>query len=204
MPEVDPRRHAPATRRNREPILAVLQRLLPPAGLLLEVASGTGEHAAFMAPRLPEALVWQPSEADAAALAGIDAHAAESGAGNVLPAIVLDATSASWPVARADAVFAANLLHIAPWRVTEGLFAGAARVLGPAGLLLLYGPFKRHGEHTAPSNAAFDTSLGVQNPAWRIRCLDGELCPLAEAVGLALDEVVALPANNLMAVWRRR
>lgn len=203
MNGLDPRRHAPVTLRNRGPILAVLQRVLPAAGLVLEVASGTGEHAAYFAPRLPAALVWQPSDVEPAALAGIDAHARGSGAVNLRRAIVLDAASADWPVAVADAVFAANIVHITPWPVTQGLFAGAGRLLSVGGRFVLYGPFKRHGQHTARSNAAFATSLAVQNPAWRIRCLDGDLVPLAEAVGLVLEEVVEMPANNLIAIWRR-
>lgn len=203
MNDVDPRRHAPATLRNREPILEVLRRVLPRSGLVLEVASGTGEHAAFMAGHLPGDLLWQPSEAVPEALAGIDAHAAASGALSIRPAVLLDAAEPVWPIVRADALFAANVVHIAPWRVTLGLFAGAGRVLGPGAPFLLYGPFKRHGEHTAPSNAAFDTSLAVQNREWRIRCVDRDLQPLAEEHGLVLEEVVEMPANNLMVIWRR-
>ena len=200
----DPRRHAPATARNRDAILQVLRRVLPPAGLLLEIASGTGEHAAFIAPALPDGLRWQPSDADPAALASIYAHAGTTGRGRIAPAISLDAAAALWPVAHADAVFAANLVHIAPFRVAEGLFAGAGRILGHGGPLVLYGPCKRHGEHTAPSNAAFDRQLRLQNPAWGVRCLDTELAPLAAAAGLVLEAVVTMPANNLTVIWRRR
>ena len=200
----DPRRHAPATLRNRAPILAVLRRVLPLSGLLLEIASGTGEHAAWMAPQLEASLIWQPSEADAAALAGIDAQVRTAGATTVRPAIHLDAAAADWPLEAADAIFCCNLVHIAPWAVTEGLLAGAARLLPPKGPLVLYGPFRRHGRHTAPSNAAFDASLQTQNPAWRIRCVESELIPAAAAHGVDLDEVVELPANNLALVWRRR
>ncbi len=199
----DPRRHAPATLRNRAPILAVLQRVLPAEGLLLEVASGSGEHAAWMAPQLPPRLAWQPSEADALALRGIDAHARDAGALTVRPAIRLDAASASWPLAAADAVFCCNLVHIARWAATEGLLAGAGRLLPQGGPLVLYGPFRRHGRHTAASNAAFEASLNAQDPAWRIRCVDNELVPAAARHGLALNEVVELPANNLVLVWRR-
>jgi hypothetical protein len=199
----DPRRHAPATLRNRAPILAVLQRVLPASGLLLEVASGSGEHAAWMAPQLPPGLAWQPSEADALALPGIDAHARDAGATTVRPAIRLDAAAADWPIAAADAVFCCNLAHIAPWAATEGLLAGAARLLPPGGPLVLYGPFRRHGRHTAASNAAFEASLQARDPAWRIRCVDNELVPAAARHGLVLDEVVELPANNLVLVWRR-
>jgi SAM-dependent methyltransferase len=203
MPAADPRRHAPATLRNREPILAVLKDVLPSWGLLLEIASGSGEHAAFMATHLPATLVWQPTDAEATALAGIDAHAAASAASNLRPALHLDVTNATWPVDRADAVFAANLVHIAPWPVAEGLFAGAARLLRSGGLLVLYGPFKRHRQHTAASNEAFDRTLRTQNPGWGVRCLETELDPLAQTHGLARVRVVQMPANNLAVVWCR-
>jgi len=205
--------HAPATLRNREPILAALRRLLPESGLLLEVASGTGEHAAFMAPRLSPGLSWQPSDGDPAALAGIDAHtaslrAAPPGAApptgaRVLPALWLDAARADWPLDRADAVFCCNMLHIAPWAAAEGLLAGAARLLPPGAPLLLYGPFRRQGRHTAPSNEAFDQMLRDQDPRWGVRCLDGELAPLAQAAGFGAPEALALPANNLLVILRR-
>ncbi len=200
----DPRRYAPATTRNREAILDVLRRVLPPEGLLLEIASGTGEHAAFMAPALPEGLRWQPSDAEPLALAGIDAHARAAGSGRIEPALLLDAASPTWPVPRADAVFAANLVHIAPFRVAEGLLDGAGRVLVPGGPLVLYGPFKRQGAHTAASNDAFDWQLRLQNPAWGVRCLDTEMAPVAAAAGLVLDAVIPMPANNLTVIWRRQ
>ena len=203
MEQTTPRRHAPATLRNREPILAVLQRVLPATGLVLEVASGSGEHAAFIAPRLAAGLDWQPTEAAAAALAGIDTHAADAACPRIRPAIVLDAGAAEWPVSRADAVFCCNMIHIAPWAAAEGLFARAACILPPGAPLILYGPFKRHGSHTAPSNAAFDAGLRADEPAWGVRCLDSEVVPLAEGLGFTLDEVVAMPANNLIAVFRR-
>lgn len=200
----DPRRHAPATLRNRAPILTVLRRVLPTSGVLLEIASGTGEHAAWMAPQLAPGLAWQPSDAEAAALPGIDAHGRAAGAATVRPAILLDAAAAEWPLEAADAIFCCNLVHIAPWAATLGLLAGAARLPPPEAPLVLYGPFRRHGLHTAPSNAAFDASLQAQNPAWRVRCIDSELVPRAAAHGLALDEVVELPANNFALVWRRQ
>lgn len=199
----DPRRGAPATKRNRSAILAVLREALPPAGLVLEIASGTGEHAAFMIPHLPEGIVWQPSDLDASALPGIDAHAALAGTGRIAGAIWLDAAAPMWPVTRAAAVFAANLVHIAPFNVAEGLFAGAGRILSRGGPLVLYGPFKRHGEHTAPSNAAFDAQLRAQHHEWGVRCLDTELQPLAAEAGLVLDVISPMPANNLTIIWRR-
>lgn len=197
----DPRRHAPATRRNRAAILAVLQHVLPRDGLLLEIASGTGEHAAFMAQRLPGTLRWQPTDAEAEALAGIDAHAA--GADRILPALPLDVTSPSWPLDRVQAMFCANMIHIAPWAAVEGLFAGAGRLLPAGAPLVLYGPFKRNGIHTAPSNEAFDAGLRQNDPRWGVRCLDTEVMPLAQRHGLALDDIAAMPANNLCVVFRK-
>ncbi|HEX6958692.1 MAG TPA: DUF938 domain-containing protein [Ferrovibrio sp.] len=201
-------RHAPATLRNREPILLALQRILPPATdaaprLLLEIASGTGEHAAFMAPRLP-GWIWQPSDYDADALADIDGHARESGCDRIRPAIRLDVQAPAWPLEAADAILCCNMIHIAPWSAAEGLMAGAARLLGPGAPLVLYGPFKRHGAHTAPSNAKFDAEfLRARNPDWGVRCLDTEVQPLAERCGLALAEVMEMPANNMVVVGRR-
>ena len=198
-----PLRHAPATLRNREPILEVLTRTLPKAGMVLEVASGTGEHAAFIASRLAEGLVWQPSEASVDALADIDAHTSGVRA-CVRPAIVLNAADTTWPILSADAVFCCNMIHIAPWRAAEGLFAGSSRVLADAAPLILYGPFKRHGVHTAPSNQSFDDGLCARDPGWGVRCLDTDVIPLAERSGFAVDEIVAMPANNLTVVFRRR
>ena len=201
---LDPRRHAPATRRNREAILAVLQQTLPAEGLVLEIASGTGEHAAFLAPALSDGLRWQPSDVEPVAMASIDAHAATAGSDRIAPAVLLDASSPDWPLPRADAVFAANLVHIAPFEVAEGLFAGAGRILVRGGPLVLYGPFNRNRAPTAASNAAFDRQLRAQNPAWGVRCLDTELGPLAAGADLVLDAVIPMPANNLTVVWRRR
>ena len=203
MPDIDPRRHAPATLRNRDAILAVLQAELPSAGLLLEIASGSGEHAAFMAAKLPAALCWQPSDADPSQLAGIDAHARAAAAANIEPAVHLDATAPVWPIANADAIFAANVIHIAPWAVAEGLFAGAGRLLGKGAPVILYGPFKRDGRHTASSNAAFDEGLRTRDASWGVRCLESELVPLAERAGFGLATIHEMPANNLSVVWRK-
>ena len=196
-------RHAPATLRNREPILDVLMRVLPKTGTLLEVASGTGEHAAFIAPRLSAGLAWQPSEASVEALADIDVHTNGVRSSCVRPAIVLNAADTTWPVLSADAVFCCNMIHIAPWRAAEGLFAGSSRVLADAAPLILYGPFKRHGMHTAPSNQSFDDGLRARDPAWGVRCLDTDVMPLAEQSGFTVDEIVAMPANNLTVIFRR-
>jgi hypothetical protein len=189
--------------RNREPILEVLTRVLPNAGMLLEVASGTGEHAAFIARRLPGGLCWQPSEANVGALADIDAHTHGEENSRIRPAILLNASDTEWPIRSADAVFCCNMIHIAPWNAAEGLFAGSSRILACAAPLILYGPFKRHGLHTAPSNQSFDDELRARNPHWGVRCLETEVVPLAEKSGFGLDEVVAMPANNLTVMFRK-
>jgi hypothetical protein len=195
-------KHSPATARNRESILAALRGLAPEAGLLLEIASGTGEHAAYLAPRLGAGLIWQPSDGDQSALSGINAHARASCCPRIRPALHLDVCQPAWPIARADAIFCANMLHIAPWEAAIGLFNGSARLLAGNGPLIVYGPFKREGAHTAPSNAQFDADLRARDPRWGLRCLDREVAPLALTHGLALDGVVAMPANNLLLVFR--
>jgi SAM-dependent methyltransferase len=196
----DDRQYAPATERNRAPILEVLRRALPSQGSVLEIASGTGEHAAFFAPHFPR-LVWQPSDADPAARASIAAWTA--GMDNVRVPLALDAASSAWPLAAADAVLCINMIHIAPWPATEGLVAGAARLLPVGGLLFLYGPYQRDGRHTAPSNAAFDASLRARDPAWGVRDL-GDVSALATQAGFRLAEVVEMPANNLSVLFRRQ
>jgi SAM-dependent methyltransferase len=202
--EIANRPHAPATLRNREPILKALRGILPSSGLLLEIASGTGEHAAYIAPRLAEGWIWQPSEPSPDALPVIDAYAAESdNPGRICPAIFLDMQADPWPLDHADAVFCANMIHIAPWRAAEGLFRGASGILATPAPLILYGPFKRDGAHTAPSNAAFDDSLKARNPEWGVRCLDREVTPLAQRHGFARTEIVPMPANNLVVVFRK-
>ncbi len=198
----DARRTAPATARNREPILGVLRRVLPPSGLVLEIASGTGEHAAHFAAALAH-LEWQPSDCDPEARASIDAHAAAAGLANLRPAIALDAAAATWPIARADAILCINMLHIAPWEATLGLMAGTARILPPDGVLYLYGPYRVGGGDTAPSNAAFDRSLRARDPRWGVRDLEA-VTALAQEHGLALVERVPMPAHNLSLVLRRR
>ena len=198
----DPRRYAPATARNRGPILDVLRGALPAQGLVLEVASGTGEHIVHLAAALAPGLVWQPTDLDAEARASIDAWVAAAGLANVRPAIRLDAASCGWPVTRADAVLAINMIHIAPWAAAVGLVRGAARILAPGGLLYLYGPFRRQGRHTAPSNAAFDESLRRQDAAWGVRDLE-PVAALASGAGFGEPEVVEMPANNLSLLFRR-
>src|SRR5882757_9391450 len=184
---------APAVARNRDPILAVLRDVLPAAGTVLEIASGTGEHAVHFAAALPH-LTWQPTDPDSQSRGSIAAHAAQAGLANLKPPLELDASAPVWPVTRADAVVSINMIHIAPWRAAQGLMAGAARLLPAGAPLYLYGPYRRHGLHTAPSNAAFDKNLRARDPAWGVRDLD-EVVALAAALGFALQHTVAMPAN---------
>ena len=193
---------APAVARNRDPILAVLRRVLPPQGTVLEIASGTGEHAVHFAGALP-GMTWQPTDPDAAALRSIAAWRETARLPNLLAPLALDVTSAVWPVQRADAMACINMIHISPWRAAEALMAGAAKVLAPGGVLFLYGPYQEGGAHTAPSNEAFDVSLRARNPEWGVRDLD-DVKALAEREGLDFVERVAMPANNLSVVFRRR
>lgn len=195
----DPRLQSPAAARNRDAILAVLRRALPPQGLLLEIASGTGEHAAHFAAALP-ALTFQPTDPEPERRASIDAWCA--GLANVRPALALDATAPDWPLARADAIFCANMIHIAPWAACEGLFAGAGRVLPPGAPLVLYGPYRVGGRDTSPGNTAFDADLRARNPAWGIRDLEA-VTALAARSGFGPPETEAMPANNLTVIFRR-
>lgn len=196
----DARRHSPAAERNGPPILAALQRLLPPSGLLLEIASGTGQHAAFFSAGLP-GWQWQPSDYDADALPSIAAWC--DGLERVRAPITLDVLDSPWPVPQVDAVYCANMIHIAPWACTAALMQGAARHLAPQGLLLTYGPYLLDDEPTAPSNLAFDADLRARNPAWGIRRL-ADVAAVATAAGLALRERLDMPANNKLLVWQRR
>jgi SAM-dependent methyltransferase len=197
----DPRQYRPHVARNRDAILDVLRRVLPPKGLVLEVASGSGEHAAYFAAALP-ALDWQPTDPDQEALASIAAHRANAGLPNLLVSLHLDVTAQEWPVGRAGAVICCNMIHIAPWAACEGLIAGAARVLTAGGLLYLYGPYKISGQHTAPTNQAFDEQLRAQNADWGIRDLE-DVTALAIQHGFALAETVPMPANNFSVIFRR-
>src|ERR1700704_2472856 len=197
----DARMFMPHVARNRVPLLAVLRRVLPSQGLVLEVASGSGEHAAYFAQALP-ALLWQPTDHGEQALASIGAHRAAAKTPNLLAPLDLDVTSAHWPVERADAVICNNMIHIAPWAAAEGLMAGAGRVLPAGGLPFLYGPFRVEGRHTADSNREFDEWLRAENPSWGVRDLD-EVAALAARQDLSLTETVAMPANNLSVVFRR-
>jgi hypothetical protein len=200
--EHDERRSAPATLRNRGPILDVLGPLLPERGLVLEIASGTGEHVVHFARHLP-ALRWQPSDPSPDARASIAAWAAAEGAGNVLPPLALDAASQPWPIAHADAVMCINMIHISPWAATEGLMRGAARVLSAGQPLYLYGPYRRPGRVLEPGNAAFDADLRRRDSRWGLRDLDA-VAACGEAQGLTLERIVEMPANNLSVILRKR
>jgi SAM-dependent methyltransferase len=197
-----PAQTSPAVSRNRDPILAVLRRVLPAHGTVLEIASGTGEHAVYFAAALPH-LTWQPTDPDADARASIAAYREAAQLPNLKPVLALDACAPAWPVTHADAIVSINMIHIAPWSAAEGLMAGAGRLLAPGGVLYLYGPFKENGVHTAPSNAAFDASLRTRDPEWGVRDV-GEVAALAQRNGLKLIDRVAMPANNLSLVFERQ
>lgn len=196
------KRHAPAAARNSEPIAQVLERELPESGIVLEIASGSGEHAVFMAQRFP-ALRWQPSDQDPEALLSIDGWASEAGLANLLSAVTLDASSADWPVDHADAILCVNMVHISPWEAAQGLFRGAARLLGKGAPLILYGPYFEDDTETAPSNIAFDESLRSRNPAWGLRRLS-QMDLLASQTGFERTARYEMPANNLTLVYRRK
>jgi SAM-dependent methyltransferase len=208
--EPDGRLDAPAFHRNHRPIWAVLQPFLTgKSGDVIEAGSGTGQHVVDFARRTPE-IIWWPSDLNAQHLKSIDAWRAHAGLSNIRPPLRIDLTDPSWCPEMHDgrgpgellAVFCANVIHIAPWRVAEGLFAGAARYLRADGRLFLYGPFKRHGKHTAISNAVFDTSLRGRDAEWGVRDIEA-LEKLAGSVGLVLHEIAEMPANNLILVFSR-
>ena len=197
----DHRRSAPHVARNAGPIAAVLADILPPRGLVLEVASGTGEHILHFAHAFPK-LLWQPSDPEPAALRSIEAWRAESGLFNLLPAVSLDARAADWPVPQADAILCINMVHISPWSATVGLLRGAGKLLSTGAPLYLYGPYRRAGVETAPSNEAFDQSLKARDPQWGLRDLE-DVTAEGTQHGLKLDRVVEMPANNLSVVLRK-
>ena len=192
---------SPAAARNAAPVAELLRRVLPPSGLVLEIASWSGEHAVHFARALP-ALVWQPSDPDEAARRSIVVHAHASGLANIRAPLAIDAIRQPWPVARVDAVVAINMIHIAPWNATIGLMAGAEATLAEGGVLYLYGPFREAGAHTAPSNAAFNDSLRARNATWGVRDIEAVVAA-AKAHDLHLVERVAMLANNLSLIFRR-
>ncbi|MDB5368437.1 MAG: SAM-dependent methyltransferase [Rhodospirillales bacterium] len=192
---------SPAALRNRDPILAVLRRVLPASGTVLEIASGSGEHAIHFAAALPS-ITWQPSDVADDARRSVAAHARTARLPNLLAPIELDVTEPVWRLDRADAIVSINMIHIAPWQAAEGLIAGAERILPCGAPLVLYGPFRETGRITAPSNEAFDASLKSRNAAWGLRQLD-EVIQLAASHGLRFVERVEMPANNLCVLFRR-
>ncbi len=203
-PRTEKRRFAPAAQRNTEPILGVLRDVLPAAGRALEVGSGSGQHAVAFAEAFP-GLDWQPSDPEAQARASIAARVADAGLDNLADPLDLDVTAPDWPATLdgpLDAMVCINVLHITPWAVAEGLMRGAGRLLDPGGIVYLYGPYKRDGHHTAPSNAAFDASLRRRDPAWGVRDI-ADVTRCADDCGLALERVVDMPRDNFSLVFRR-
>lgn len=193
------RAFSPSTARNREPVLAVLQHVLPASGSVLEIASGTGEHAVFVARALP-GLTWQPSDPDEQSRASIAAWIAEEQLPNVLPPRDIDVLASDWGVTGPfDAIVAINMIHISPWEAALALFAGAARLVREGGVVFLYGPYKRDGHHTAPSNESFEEWLKARDPAFGVRDMD-DVVRVAETNGFVLKEIVAMPANNFSLV----
>jgi SAM-dependent methyltransferase len=195
------KRFAPATARNRDAIAAVLAAVLPPSGRILEIASGTGEHLVHFAAAFP-ALEWQPSDYDAAGVASVAAWSFDAGLPNILPPLMIDAATSNWPVGPVDAVLCINMVHIAPWAATKGLFEGADRLLSGGGILYLYGPYREASVATVESNEAFDVSLKVRNPDWGLRAVE-DVVTLAKQNGLTLEKRIPMPANNLSLVFRK-
>lgn len=196
------KRSAPAALRNRAPILEVLRELLGPSSRVLEVGSGTGEHADFFTESMP-GWIWQPADVDAANVESVEAYRFEARRQNFLAPVLFDARSPAWPVDRADAVVSANVIHISPWSVALGLFDGAARVLEAGGLLVLYGPFRFSGSFTAESNAAFDARLRAEDPEWGVRDME-DIKRETDARGFEAPNVFPMPANNHVLAFRRR
>jgi SAM-dependent methyltransferase len=190
-----------AAQRNQAPILEVLAGVLPAQGLVLEIASGTGQHVVHFAAALP-GLQWQPTEVDPQLRACIDARARQAGLANVRPAIALDARATHWGAIAADAVVCINMIHISPWEATLGLLAGASESLGEGGLLFLYGPFRRDGVHNSAGNVAFDADLRARNPAWGLRDTR-DVIEEAAGRGFVPERMVEMPAGNLSLVLRK-
>ena len=202
MAHPDARETAPSAERNKQPILEVLERVLPPKGVVLEIGSGTGQHVAHFAKALPD-LIFQPSEMDAQKHPSIVAWAGHEQLLNVRPPIAFDVARLPWPVRSADAVVCINVIQISPWEATLSLMRGAGDILPPDGVLVTYGPYRRGGAQTAPSNDTFDTSLKARNPLWGVRDME-EVVAVAKDNRLDFEEAVAMPANNFTLVFRRR
>ena len=200
--------HSPAAERNRQPILDVLQQVLPASGVALEIASGTGQHAAWFAAGLP-GWTWQPSDALADDFASVEHWCSQANAANVARPIVLDVLASQWPSEgpqfkqKFDAIFCANMLHISPWETCAGLMQGAAQYLSPEGVMVTYGPYLERDVATAPGNVNFDLSLRQRNALWGIRALD-DVAHQAALAGLKLHKRFAMPANNLLLVFRHQ
>lgn len=192
---------SPAAERNQQPILEVLRPLCPKKGTVLEIASGTGQHACYFARRLPE-LTFLPTEVSPALRDTLNLRRMAEGSPNLLPPEILNVTQADWPLARAEVILCVNMVHISPWAATLGLFAGAGRILSPEGFLLTYGPYRFAGVPLAPSNEAFDASLRAQNPQWGTRAV-ADLEVVAASHNLVLAEVYPMPANNHTLIFRR-
>ena len=194
-------RTSPATARNRQPILDILAPRLPDGARVLEIASGAGEHAAFLAAALPN-VTWQPSDPDPTAQASITAWRTQAAPPNLAPPRLIDAADlGAWPTQPVDAIVCINMIHISPWAATQGLMAGAGRLLTPGGKLFLYGPYIEADVPTAPGNLAFDESLKSRNPAWGLRDL-ADVAALASRHGLTRAERIAMPANNLIVIFQ--
>ena len=198
----DRRGHAPPADRNKGPILEVLKRWLPAQGMVVEIASGTGQHVAHFAKALP-GLTWQPTELDADRHDSIAAWIEFEKLRNVHPPLLLDVGKHPWPLDSADAVICSNMIHISPWQATVDLMKGSARLLHGDGIVFLYGPYRRFGAHTAPSNEAFDADLRARNPEWGVRDLES-VAEVASAHGFEFGDAVAMPANNFSVVFRKR
>lgn len=190
-----------AAERNKDPILRVLERVLPRQGLVLEIASGTGQHVAHFAAANPS-LTWQPTDVNEELFESIAAHVEGAGVSNVLPAALLDVTQDQWPVSSADAIVCINMIHISPWETTPGLFTGARRILSGGSKILLYGPYRRERRHTAPSNEAFDAALRAQNPSWGVRDMEA-VVETAQSKGFGVEDIVEMPANNYSLVFEK-
>ena len=197
----DGRWQAGPAERNKAAILEVLQRVLPRAGLVLEIASGTGQHVVHFAAALP-ALIWQPSDADPEFRASVALWIRHEGLSNVREPLALDVRELPWPAARADAVVCINMIHVAPWAATAALFRGAAPILPAGGIVYLSGPYRRFGRHTAPSNEEFDAQLRAQDPEWGLRDVE-DVERAARAEGIELAETIAMPSNNFSLVFRK-
>lgn len=191
----------PATQRNRDAILEVLRGVMPPSGLVLEIASGSGEHIVHFANAMP-GLTFQPSDPEDAARLSIAAWTAETGLSNIRPPLAIDVRREPWPIAQADAMLCINMIHISPWEATQALMRNAGRILSKGAPLYLYGPYRQKDVVTADSNEAFDADLKSRNPQWGLRQLD-DVAALAREAGFSGPAVTPMPANNLSVVFRR-